>query len=102
MRDLTTISNTLGLIIFVICHAQKTIGKDDREPSSADFRDSSFVIQESDTALMIWRNTDTNEFGEEIPSNISTLKIDHHRRTGTQLFKMKLIKKGNYLQECIL
>jgi replicative DNA helicase len=44
-----------GMVIFLICHTTKT-NSQDGELSLGDVRDSSFIEQEADTVLYVWRD----------------------------------------------
>lgn len=90
IRFLKTMAIELQIVVFLICHMQK-IDKG-KEPSDRDYRDSSFIGQESDTGLIIWRCPKQGE-------NYAKLKVAYSRRTGALEKKIKLIKTGGFLRE---
>ena len=74
-----------------MCHTAKLDPYN--EPSDDNIRDSSFVSQESDAGIMIWRDvkTDTEAW----------LKLCYHRRTGVLEKKVKLVKVDGLLKEAV-
>jgi replicative DNA helicase len=83
MRDLKTLAVELQICIVIIAHTTKIkIDKDETELELADIRDSSFIGQESDTCLLIWRVKE--EKG-------AILKVGKSRHTGI-IKKIKLVK----------
>ena len=89
MRWLKTIAIELNVIIFLLCHFQKI--RADDEPDHSNIRDSSFVSQESDTGLILWRKKDHE--------NQAWLKVCYSRRTGTLERKIRIAKVDNLLRE---
>jgi len=89
VRNLKKIALLYGIVIFLIAHTTKI--KFDEEPGIGSVRDSSFIEQEADTVLYIWRKAD-----EE---NVSTLKIAKNRKTGVVNKKIKLVLVNNIFQE---
>ena len=72
MRELKKIALYRGITIVLIAHTAKI--KFDAEPSLSDIRDSSFISQEADTVLMIWRN--------RLIQDQAVLAVLANRRTG--------------------
>lgn len=89
MRWLKTVAIELNVIIFLLCHFQKI--RPDDEPDHSNIRDSSFVSQESDTGLVLWRATKSE--------NHAYLKVCYSRRTGTLEKKIKIVKVNGLLRE---
>ena len=90
IRWLKSLAVELNLVIFILCHLQKI--PLDKEPDDSNIRDSSFVSQESDTGLMIWRVHKTE--------NEAALKVCYARRTGAwEKPPIPLIKVKGLLQE---
>lgn len=89
VRYLRRLAIELNIVIFVMCHMNKFDPKD--EPSDENFRDSSFVAQESHLGVVIWRVRNTD--------NKAILKICYHTRTGTLDKKVRLIKVHGLLKE---
>ena len=50
-------------------------------PDLEDLRDSSFIAQEADTVIMLWRKTE-RESGEVVISNEVVISVQANRRTG--------------------
>lgn len=71
-RNLKTIAKEHRLIIFLICHTTKT--NPDKELDLGDARDSSFIEQESDAVLYVWRDKTTE--------NRSIVKVAKNRKRG--------------------
>ena len=90
IRGLKTLAVQSELIVFLLCHTRKGASEATTYES---IRDSSFVSQESDSVLMIRRNT-------KIPGSAeSRLCVEFHRRTGVLNRKVDLVKVGGYLRE---
>jgi len=94
VRSLKGIAKEQDVHIFLIAHMGK-VGKDKdgkwRDPEAGDTRDSSFIEQECDNTLAIWR-------GRESKVN-AKLKIIHNRRFGVFDEVIMLTKQGPYLTE---
>ena len=85
LRELKTFAVQNNLIIFLIAHLSKITT--DTEPDVEHLRDSSFIGQEADSVLILWRTKDkeTKEFGTQ-----AVAKVAKARRTGTMGKKIKL------------
>lgn len=92
IRTLKTMAIELNIAIFLMCHTAKLDPY--TEPGDDGIRDSSFVSQESDTALIIWRNVESD--------NEAWLKVCFHRRTGVLEKKIRYLKVNGLLQEAIV
>ena len=91
IRYLKSIAVKRGLVIFLLCHTTK-VDFDDKLTQKS-IRDSSFVAQESDTVLLIKRDTKQPE------SNLADLIVETSRRVGTLHRTVPLVKVGHYLRE---
>ena len=89
IRWLKTLAIELNLVIFVLCHLQKM--SFDAEPDDSNIRDSSFVSQESDTGLILWRVRNSDDH--------AWLKVCYSRRTGVIDKKIPLVKVNGLLRE---
>lgn len=92
----------LNMVVFVVCHVGKM--EMEKEPSIYNLRDSSFVGQEADTVLMVWRRWDLNPDGKKLDSRLqglSTIKIEKARRTGVMGEKIKVKKEGRLIVESL-
>lgn len=94
------IAIALNLPVFIVCHAAKV--PLDREPSIHDLRDSSFVGQEADTVLIVFRRMDKDILGKPqktMLQGLATIKIDKARRTGAMGLRIKVKKDNQVLIE---
>ena len=91
IRTLKTMAIELNITIFLMCHMAKLDPY--QEPSDDNIRDSSFVSQESDAGIVIWRNVQSENEG--------WVKVCFHRRTGILEKKIKCLKIDGLLQEVI-
>jgi replicative DNA helicase len=80
MRQLKTIAKKHKVIIVLVAHLKKT--EVTIAPTLEDLRDSSFIAQEADTVMMLWRET-KRENNEVKITNNTTLSVQANRRTGT-------------------
>lgn len=94
IRHLKELAIKHNVLIFLICHLTKT--KPERLPSIEDLRDSSFIAQESDCVLTIFRLADK---GREEYSDQAKLTVQTHRRTGVMRKSTKLIFKDDSFHE---
>lgn len=84
LRDLKNLAKELQICIVMIAHTTKVkIDKDDSELDISDIRDSSFIAQESDTCILIWRVAEENG---------AIAKIGKARHTGVMNKKIRLRK----------
>lgn len=79
MRALKTMAKKWNVCIVLIAHLKKT--KLDTSPTLEDLRDSSFIAQEADTVIMLWRES-KRENGDVITTNNINVSIQANRRTG--------------------
>lgn len=94
MRGLKTMAIGHNIIVFLLCHIGKIeVGK---RPTYNDSRDSSFIAQECDTFLMVWRLKDNKSQGI---INQARLSVELCRRTGTLAKSFKIVKSGGLLHE---
>jgi replicative DNA helicase len=91
MRELKKIALYREITIILVAHTVKI--KFDNEPELSDIRDSSFIGQEADTVLMIWRRKVNG-----IITNETRLAVLANRRTGEN-GKINLLFKDGYLME---
>jgi replicative DNA helicase len=75
MRELKKIALEHKVCIIIVAHTTKI--KFEEEPALDSIRDSSFISQEADTVLMIWRRTFNGEM-----TNRATLAVLANRRNG--------------------
>ena len=99
MRELKKFALEFGITIFLITHLKKTRLED--EPNIDDLRDSSFIAQESDVVMIMWRNKIKNAsaVGGWNYSSQASLIVTKNRPTG-KLGGMGLIYNENkFLEE---
>ena len=95
MRTLKTIARNHRVIIVLIAHLKKT--EVTVSPTLEDLRDSSFIAQEADTVMMLWRET-IREDNEVKISNNATLSIQANRRTGSTGNVKLTFNNGRYTE----
>ena len=99
MRELKKFAIETETTIFLVSHLAKT--KMDETPSIADLRDSSFVAQESDIVMIMWRH---KEKDKESPqgyffTNESHLIVDKNRWNGKLGHISLFFDKGRFSEE---
>ena len=95
MRELKTIARRWNICIVIIAHLKKT--KLDRSPDLEDLRDSSFIAQEADTVILLWRQTERQN-GEVVITNNVNLSVQANRRTG-KTGNIKLVYEDGHFYE---
>lgn len=98
IRYIKRLAVELNLVIFVMCHLTKT--DPHKEPCDSDIRDSSFICQESDMGILVWREREKDINGDIVGLDTAWLKICYDRRNGVIDRKIKLIKRNGLLEEC--
>jgi replicative DNA helicase len=82
IRDLKRFAVDREITIFLMAHMTKT--RYDVAPTESDLRDSSFVAQESDKVLIVWRERKLNQDTRQYDFSGKTLVIvSKDRRTGS-------------------
>lgn len=79
MRDLKQLAVKWNIVIVLIAHLKKT--QLTEQPTLEDLRDSSFIAQEADTVMMLWREAKKNLGEVEITNNVN-VSVQANRRTG--------------------
>jgi replicative DNA helicase len=79
MRELKRMAKQWNVVVVLIAHLKKT--KMDTQADLEDLRDSSFIAQEADTLLMLWRQT-KRENGRVVITNNVNVSVQANRRTG--------------------
>lgn len=80
MRELKSLAKAHNVIIVLVAHLKKTNMQ--VSPTLEDLRDSSFVAQEADTVMMMWRQA-KRENGQMVITNNTVISVQANRRTGT-------------------
>lgn len=97
MRQLKTIAKKHNVTLVLIAHLKKTNMV--VSPTLEDLRDSSFIAQEADTVIMMWRKSAKNEDGEMVITNKTLLSIQANRRTGTTGSVRMIFENGRFKEE---
>lgn len=92
VREIKKMAVNLDIPILLLCHLQKNATKEDAAPSWTDIRDSSFIAQEADSTLLIWRGKDeeatksakriTSMSTADVYTNKSMLSVELNRMNG--------------------
>lgn len=96
MRELKGLAKKWNVVIFIICHLTKA--KMETQPTLEDLKGSSSIGQESDSVILLWRET-TREQGQVVLSdnvNVSVQKNRRHGKTGN--IKM-IYDNGHFIEE---
>lgn len=95
MRELKTMAKNHNVIILLVAHLKKTDMQ--VSPTLEDLRDSSFVAQEADTVMMMWRQA-KREHGQMVITNNTLVSVQANRRTGTTGNVKLTFKDGHYVE----
>lgn len=95
MRDLKTMAKRWGITIVLIAHLKKT--KMEKTPELDDLRDSSFVAQEADTVILLWRQS-KKEDGQMVITNNVNVSVQANRRTG-KTGNIKMVYRDGHFVE---
>lgn len=95
MRELKRMAKEWDVVIFLIAHLKKT--EMTSQPTLEDLRDSSFIAQEADTVMMLWRETKKTGGEVEITNNIN-LSIQANRRTGKTGNVKLIFENGKFIE----
>lgn len=96
MRELKQIAKKWDICIFLIAHFKKT--KMETQPDLDDLRDSSFIAQESDTVIMLWREN-TRESGQVVITNNVNVSVQANRRTGKTGNVKMVFDNGHFVEK---
>lgn len=94
LRGLKKLAVKHGVVIFLVAHVGKV--EDEKRPTASNMRDSSFLTQEPDVVLMVWRPKDNKEKNIKDQTKVS---VELSRRTGVLGKMFKMIKVGGLLRE---
>lgn len=95
MRDLKAIAKRNKVAIVLISHLKKT--NVEVSPTLEDLRDSSFIAQEADTVMMLWRES-FRKHNEIVITNNTTLSVQANRRTGKTGNVKMVYDNGRYME----
>jgi len=94
VRALKQLAMRHNVVIFLIAHT--SMPKGDKEPGLEDIRDSSFITQEADAAMVIHR---IRPKGKKIYGNEAEITILKHRRMGTMGKVIRVFYKDKQFYE---
>jgi replicative DNA helicase len=92
VRGLKQLALKHRVVMFLVAHMQKT--KNDEEPGLGHIRDSSFVEQEADTVVYVWRQKENK--------SVTVLKIAKNRKRGLIDDRIALVLKDGRYHERIV
>lgn len=95
MRELKSLAKAHNIIIVLVAHLKKTNMQ--VSPTLEDLRDSSFVAQEADTVMMMWRQAKRIN-GQLVITNNTIVSVQANRRTGTTGNVKLTFKNGRYIE----
>lgn len=87
MRSLKKMAIRHRVVVVLIAHLSKI--SPESEPDTRDLRDSSFIGQESDSVIIVWRAPE---------GNVGTMKVAKNRKFGTRA-KIGIVKRGWFFEE---
>lgn len=96
MRALKKLAVKWNVVIVLIAHLKKT--KLEEQPDLEDLRDSSFIAQEADTVIMLWRET-KKENGQVVITNNVNVSVQANRRTGKTGNVKMVFRDGHFSEE---
>lgn len=99
MRDLKGLAKKWNVVIFIICHLTKA--KMDNQPTLEDLKGSSSIGQESDTVILLWRET-KREKGELVITNNVNISVQKNRRHGRTGNVKMVYENGKFIEKAWL
>ncbi|MCR4284972.1 MAG: AAA family ATPase [archaeon] len=95
VRDLKQMAKKWNVVIFLICHLRKADLY--KNPDLNELKGSGSIAGESDTVILIWRETE-NINGEVVSTNNTNVSIQANRRFGTTGNVKMVFENGTYLE----
>ncbi len=96
MRSLKKLAVKWDMTVVLIAHLKKT--KMDTQPDLEDLRDSSFIAQEADTVIMLWRKMERVNGEVQITNNVN-VSVQANRRTGKTGNVKMVYENGRFLEQ---
>lgn len=96
MRELKRMAKQWDVVVFLIAHLKKT--RMETQPTLEDLRDSSFIAQEADTVLMLWRETERRNNEVVITDNVN-ISVQANRRHGSTGNVKMVYVKGHFIEQ---
>lgn len=97
MRELKRMARDWGVVIVLIAHIKKA--RVDRSPTLEDLRDSSFIAQEADTVIMLYRHAFRDDEGDMSVTNNVNVSVLANRRTGKTGNVKMVYDNGKFLEK---
>lgn len=96
MRELKGLAKKWNVVIFIICHLSKV--KMDAQPTMEDLRGSAAIGQESDTVLLLWRET-TRVDGQVVITDNVNVSVQKNRRHGKTGNVKMIYDNGKFIEQ---
>jgi replicative DNA helicase len=96
MRELKALAKKWNVVIFIICHLAKV--KMDSQPTMEDLRGSASIGQETDTVILLWRET-KKEAGQVIITDNVNVSVQKNRRYGKTGNVKMIYDNGRFLEQ---
>lgn len=97
MRELKRMARQWNVVIVLIAHIKKA--RVDRSPTLEDLRDSSFIAQEADTVIMLYRHAFRDDEGDMAVTNNVNVSVLANRRTGKTGNVKMVFDNGKFLEK---
>lgn len=97
MRELKRMARMWNVVVVLIAHIKKV--RVDRSPTLEDLRDSSFIAQEADTVIMLYRHAYRDDEGDMSITNKVVVSVLANRRTGKTGNVKMVFQDGKFLQQ---
>ncbi len=97
MRELKRMARQWNVVVVLIAHIKKA--RVDRSPTLEDLRDSSFIAQEADTVIMLYRHAYRDDEGDMSVTNNVNVAVLANRRTGKTGNVKMVYQDGRFLEQ---
>lgn len=97
MRELKRLARQWNMVVVLIAHIKKA--RADRSPTLEDLRDSSFIAQEADTVIMLYRHAYRDDEGDMAVTNNVNVAVLANRRTGKTGNVKMVYQDGRFLEK---
>lgn len=97
MRELKRMARQWNVVVVLIAHIKKA--RVDRSPTLEDLRDSSFIAQEADTVIMLYRHAYRDDEGDMSVTNNVNVSVLANRRTGKTGNVKMVFQDGRFLEK---
>lgn len=96
MRDLKGLAKKWNVVIFIICHLSKV--KMDAQPTMEDLRGSASIGQETDTVILLYRET-KREAGQVVITDNVNVSVQKNRRYGKTGNVKMVYENGHFIEK---